>query len=627
MKKTLSIIFAIVSASYGLFAGPASEAYVTNKVAQARAEAMADASAKIAAATNGIPERIAQARVGAVNDATQHVAGVRAEIQSAANAASEALSRATSATNDVRAVSNRLSSVETGLTTERDARTVADAALDTRIDGVSSTAQSALARAVSATNAAAGLSTRVSALESGSTTETERRVAADTALGARIDALTNSSPASSTAQYITDGTNTIWADLSVPYLSLPINGSGIWRLTYINGTVEDLHWHEDANTWYGDYGAVSFEQPNTLKFMSSDGIFRQWYAEANKRNYSFTIDNRTWRYEYIFERNTKLATTNDIPTTAAQVGAFSASSGASLQNTVNSWQTYWDGDDVRVTVTNYYGQTGMPHLYLEEKMQTNATHASPWFKTVWDEMTRWTNFLHAPNVGYASVTNHVYQNLADRAWGVYDSSTGAYSPDDTLQLSQGTIVISSGMSYQKTITTGGNSVWILKSTDPTVVSGVTSNGFFSITDGDGNSLFKIVKGDKRTVGATASAFNVHNGTVTIGYNVEAGSHPILQACTTVFGQFSDETDGTITMPTATANVSWTGSSGAYLANVTFSGTAPRTCFFRATYETGGETYISNAAPLSVQSGILCTDGIHKCRPVYSNGSITWQALP
>jgi hypothetical protein len=31
--------------------------------------------------------------------------------------------------------------------------------------------------------------------------------------------------------------------------------------------------------------------------------------------------------------------------------------------------------------------------------------------------------------------------------------------------------------------------------------------------------------------------------------------------------------------------------------------------------------------MSVSQGILCTDGIHKCRPVYSNGSITWEVVP
>ena len=41
---------------------------------------------------------------------------------------------------------------------------------------------------------------------------------------------------------------------------------------------------------------------------------------------------------------------------------------------------------------------------------------------------------------------------------------------------------------------------------------------------------------------------------------------------------------------------------------------------------GGETYIKNVAPISVGGGILCTDGIHKVRPVYNNGTITWQVV-
>ena len=49
-------------------------------------------------------------------------------------------------------------------------------------------------------------------------------------------------------------------------------------------------------------------------------------------------------------------------------------------------------------------------------------------------------------------------------------------------------------------------------------------------------------------------------------------------------------------------------------------------FVKAEYEVGGETYIKNAAPISAEGGILCTDGIHKVRPVYSGGSITWEVV-
>ena len=47
---------------------------------------------------------------------------------------------------------------------------------------------------------------------------------------------------------------------------------------------------------------------------------------------------------------------------------------------------------------------------------------------------------------------------------------------------------------------------------------------------------------------------------------------------------------------------------------------------KAEYVRGGETYIKNTAPVSVAGGILCTDGIHKVKFVYSNGSVTLEVV-
>ena len=40
----------------------------------------------------------------------------------------------------------------------------------------------------------------------------------------------------------------------------------------------------------------------------------------------------------------------------------------------------------------------------------------------------------------------------------------------------------------------------------------------------------------------------------------------------------------------------------------------------------GENVIKNNAPIDVSGGILCTDGVHKVRPVYTNGVITWEVV-
>ena len=262
--------------------------------------------------------------------------------------------------------------------------------------------------------------------------------------------------------------------------------------------------------------------------------------------------------------------------------------------TVNAWQTYWDGDDVRLTVTNYFGSLGTPSLYLEQKMPADGDHDAPWFKTVWDERQRWNAFMPE----FSAVTNEVAQNKADRAWGVYDSSSGEYSPDGLLQLSQDEIMISGGMSWQKTVTAGGCACWILKATTPTTFSGRIEDGFFRILDADGSPIFEIVKGDKRIVPATASALSVDGGVMTVSYNVEAAEHPVMEVCTDLkAAAWQSENAATV------ARVSWSGSSGAWVATVEPVG-APRSMFARATYEAGGNTYIRNHVAVSTDKVVI-----------------------
>ena len=265
-----------------------------------------------------------------------------------------------------------------------------------------------------------------------------------------------------------------------------------------------------------------------------------------------------------------------------------------LSGTVSAWQTYWDGDDVRVTVTNYYGTLDIPSLYIEQKMPAGDGHDAPWFRSIWDERTRWNGFLQA----YSALTNHVYANLADRAWGVYDSSSGADSPDGLLQLSQDQIMIAPGMSYQKTVTAGGCAVWVLQSTGTTMLTGEGDTGYFRLSDGDGNALIEVVKGDKRVVGATATGVEMHGNAMTVRYNSASDDHPTLEICTDLrAANWETETE------TRVATVAWSGSSGAWVATVTPIGDRPA-LFAKATYEAGGNTYIRNNVASSLDKVVV-----------------------
>ena len=285
----------------------------------------------------------------------------------------------------------------------------------------------------------------------------------------------------------------------------------------------------------------------------------------------------------------RVALTNDIPRTATQVGAYPAASGAALQNTVNAWQTYWDGDDVRVTVTNYYGSQDLPSLYIEQKITEGGTN---YYKTIWTEKARLNVILDR----LLQIESDV-ATKADRAWGFYDSHSGTYAPDGFTSISSESILISKDMSYQKTVTSAGE-VWVLTATDPTVITGAT-NGFFRISDSEGNSIIEVVKGDKRTVPATFSAANYGNSSFTVTFNVVSSEHPTIEVCDDLTDQ-NWIAEGEAGFP---ATVAWSGASGAWVATFTGIQTMDK-MFVKGTYEVGGETYARHGVPLGVDRVVI-----------------------
>ena len=324
-------------------------------------------------------------------------------------------------------------------------------------------------------------------------------------------------------------------------------------------------------------------------------------------------------------------TTNPHNVTASQVGAptiamytTASNLAASADARVTAVSSYLAGDDARVVVTNYDSTTSMPEMSFQQKLTDGGSN---WWKVVWNEMTHW-NWLtqtYLPTNYYSkSEIDAALGEKADRAWGFYDSHSGNYAPDGYTWISSPKIAIAAGMAYQRHVVTGG-SVWVLESNGlDTEIGGVASNGFFRISDDEGNALFEIVKGNKRTAGSTAGGITTEDVMgIThchIPYNVESPEHPTIFATTALGTPYvSEESSGSI------VNVTWTGSSGAWMAEV-WPKVASPSLFVKAQHEVGGETYIKNTAPMSAAGGILCTDGIHKVRPVYNNGTVTWEVV-
>ena len=280
-----------------------------------------------------------------------------------------------------------------------------------------------------------------------------------------------------------------------------------------------------------------------------------------------------------------------------------------------------NGETARFVVTNYNNAAHLGSATVEAKIDGS------WL-TVWDEMARW-NWLtgeYLPTNYYTKAEIDAYK--ADRAWGMYDPMTGDYAPEGMLWLSAPSIYVCAGASYQRVADAAGE-YWVLTSNGMVAdINGVSSNGYFRITDSDGVTQFEIVKGDRQTLAAVAGAMRSETVMGVLHYFT---AYAVTNAAAAPTAQFSrslakpvewyDETDASCPF-----NVSWSHPDAITYVCEWWPKTTEPTGFMKAFYQRGGETYIKNSAPVSVAGGILCTDGIHKVRPVYSNGSVTWEVV-
>lgn len=400
---------------------------------------------------------------------------------------------------------------------------------------------------------------------------------------------------------------------------------GLVWVPYDGHNDESFGWY--VNTSNGRYSMSGYDKqlPSATRFILSD--FGDGFAA------SFTATRHIVGYTLGSQADKPLASTNAVAAAidrSVAVAAQSAtnyvnatastlypkSSGETLATQVAAIGAVLNGEDARFVVTNYDSVVHTPEAYVEINVSNN-------WRQVWREGNRWEKHDAETHTWKTNMEAEV-SHKADRAWGAYDSETGGYSPEGFTQLSSSNILVAAGMSYQRTVTSAG-SVWVLQCNQGVATLGGDTNGYFRVCDGDGNAQLEVVQGDKRTLGADASGISVSNATtpptVTINYSVIADAHPTLE----ITGDLQSPNWKDETANDCLANVSWSGTSGAYVATVQRK-SAGAALFIKAKYEAGGETYIRNAAPTKFEGGILCTDGVHKVRPVYSNGSITWEVM-
>ena len=331
-------------------------------------------------------------------------------------------------------------------------------------------------------------------------------------------------------------------------------------------------------TNYTDRLEDSLKQGFITVYQAENASYAGRAFEANTADGAFNLsngqgDNRSG--EAIFSQLDK--STRDISTLGSQVNAIGA---------------HLNAEDARLVSTNYNSATRMPEAYVEVKVSNS------WL-TVWREMTRWDWFLGIYTNDFAALSDAL-ATKGEREYAFYDGVTGQPAPDGFFWIAQPRVAICAGASYQRYVDTGG-AVWVLESNGMVADVNGTTNGFFRISDDEGNVQFEIVKGSSRTVTAVPGVM-AHESVMGVTHwfttyaVTNAASAPVAMFCRDIGSQeWHAESDGD-----CPCNVAWTNpESGVYVCEWWAKGTEPQ-MFMKAEYGQGTESRIVQTAPVEMQ---------------------------
>ena len=301
----------------------------------------------------------------------------------------------------------------------------------------------------------------------------------------------------------------------------------------------------------------------------------------------------------------------------------------SVSRTVGVLWSYVYGDKVWIAVTNYMRTVaGVAPSFQLWEVRDGATNCVYWSR---EEITNVTaDIIHDCKTNLEATVAAATNSMPVKAWSRYQSATGAENPQpgEITIVSTPTIMLSGGWEWQR-YGDVGSSVWLLKSNGMTTMGGDT-NGYFKISDIDGNSQFEVVKTDSYLIDAIPGSVASSGAQFKVSFT--NGLSKICVATNlnaTVWEEV--EYDGSYAADVVlggTVAVTIEQSGGIAVVTVTGEGGAalPTRMFLYGKVEQAGGTVIRNAAPVVVPAGIYCTDGVHKVRPVYNNGTVTWEVV-
>jgi len=336
-------------------------------------------------------------------------------------------------------------------------------------------------------------------------------------------------------------------------------------------------------------------------------------------------DNATWAdHAYYLDDGTHQLTATDLMNAIPDVNNLATKSALNaVSNEAALVTRLFTSSNVILEVTNYNSVANWPKIRILQLNESNE------YITVWTETNGLTRTANEAAAYTASATNALAQQsaaaFAPKAWSGVTSGMGVEAPANTTWLSTPTTVIAGGYEPEKWITSGG-AVWLITSKGATYDFSPSTNNtaYLNISASDGTPMFRIEKTDSYLLPVHADAVSVDGSTLVVDFDLVSSTQPYARVCTDLTTHnWAKEEDG---IPAALSTVTWTQTSNGWRCRLS-NNTGGNSLFGYFEYLQEGGTKIINEAVMDVSQGILCTDGIHKVRPVYNNGTITWEVVP
>jgi len=234
----------------------------------------------------------------------------------------------------------------------------------------------------------------------------------------------------------------------------------------------------------------------------------------------------------------KKANTSDVYTKTQSDSTFASKA---TEATVSEWETYWRGDRVRLSVTNYYGNTSgeSPRLRIEEfdHSTTNGTVVSNFYHVVWDEIDRQTNYMAQTDAKVNNISNAVMYaawrqtnlqlvNKAPRAWQSV-TSAGEDAPPNMVWHTAPQSVFAGGTEYAHVAVGEGTICVLTDKGAPVYTDG--AEGQFRFQDQSGQNYFGFDVRSSYKIGCRTDGISVNSQQhiVSLTYDLTSATNPSI----------------------------------------------------------------------------------------------------